>query len=652
MQKSFLTSIGMLVTMVFFAGLLAFHSWQIHHTQRHVIQMAQSVQQMERAVARLQHELEHGGLGAVAAGGDAEASPTAARRGPRMGGLSAEEHEAMVRPGNLLQARTDSVRAPDAQAGGTLRRAFITDIPGLNPLTENSADVSELYHYVAESLAAQQRDDPDRWIPSLAYRVEVNDDFTEYRVFLKRNVRWHQPAVDLTDDRYAWLREERMVVADDFAFYLELIQNPQVEAAFLRNYYQELESFEVISDHEFVVRWSEPTYQSISFTLGLSPMPRWLYAFDEDGEPFDDAELGRRFNNHWYNQRAIGTGPYRFVSWQQGGRIILERFERYHGEPPAIDRLEFQVISDATARLNNLRAGDVDYVRLLPTQYKNEIMDGGTRGFRTGDLQNDTFQGTSYFYLGWNSERPWFRDRRVRLAMTHAFDRQGLLERNMHNLGRVISGPFFIDGPDYDHGIEPWPYDLQRAAELLTQAGWEDRNGDGIRERIIDGQSVNFEFSILVYGHRPEFIAAMESYRNDLARIGVSMRIQPVEWAIMVQRMTEKDFDAFTGGWVLGWITDLYQIWHSSQADAPRGSNRVGFRHPEADEIIEQVRRTFDDDARRELFRRFHRIVHDEQPYTFWYAPREVAAWRSGVRNVNFSPIRPFDSSMNWFLAQ
>jgi ABC-type transport system substrate-binding protein len=143
----------------------------------------------------------------------------------------------------------------------------------------------------------------------------------------------------------------------------------------------------------------------------------------------------------------------------------------------------------------------------------------------------------------------------------------------------------------------------------------------------------------------------MEHYRNDLARIGVAMTVEPVEWAVMVTRMEEKDFEAYTGGWVLGWENDPYQIWHSSQADEPRSSNRVGFRNPEADRIIEQVRETFDDAERAVLLQQFHSLLYEEQPYTFFFAGREIGAWRSNLQGVNFSVMRPFDSSMNWYFA-
>ena len=133
---------------------------------------------------------------------------------------------------------------------------------------------------------------------------------------------------------------------------------------------------------------------------------------------------------------------------------------------------------------------------------------------------------------------------------------------------------------------------------------------------------------------------------------GVVMDVEGVQWAIMMERMQNKDFDAYSGGWVLGWDADPYQIWHSSQADVPAGSNRGGFRNAEADAIIEEARGTFDLERRIELFHRFHEIIHEEQPYTFFFAPREVGAWRSNLHNVQFAPLRPFDLSLPWYLAQ
>lgn len=647
MQRNFGIAVAQTVLLGVLVLAVLFSAAQKNHLEELVIETNRQLGEMSESIDRLKQSVESGAIRVAAAPGSAAATAGAF---PGSQYYSAEELEGLMAPGNFLSPPTTSIREGGTE-GGTIHRAALSDIPGLNMLTVNAADVSEIYHYVAEPLADRQRDEPERWIPKLAYRIEINDDYTQYHVYLRQGLRWPEPAVDSSDARYAWLNEEHEVVADDFVFYMELALNPQVEAAHLRNYYEKFDRIEVINDHEFIVHWTEATYPSISFTMGMYPMPRWLFGVDEDGRAYDASEVGRQFNSHWYFQtRAYGYGPYRFVDWEQGGAITLERNPDYRGERPLIDSIEYRVMSDGTARLNNLRAGGLDYIPMLQTQYQNAVVEGGVDEFETGDLEYETYQGATYRYLGWNADGQFFGDRRVRLAMTHALNREQLIERNFYGLGRIITGNFFIDGPDYDHSIEPWAFDLHRAAELLTEAGWVDNNGDGVREKMIDGQQVDFEFGMVTYGYRPEFVAAMEQYRNDLRRIGVVMNVEPVEWAVMVQRMNEKDFDAFTGGWQLGWEADPYQIWHSSQADLPESSNRVGFRNAEADAIIEEARATFDPAARSELFNRFHAIVHEEQPYTFFFAPLEIGAWRNRVEDVEFSPLRPFDSNISWWL--
>jgi peptide/nickel transport system substrate-binding protein len=657
MQRNFLASILQSVLFGFLCILVGYQVFQVNHYEDLARDSAEQTEALVQSVANLQRQLESGAFVAAAAapsqGSGAGAAPSALPPEVEYHRpfFAADEWAALNAPGNYLQPRTDRNRIDGAIEGGTLHRAFISDIPGLNPLTQNAADTSELYAYVTMSLATRQRNDPNRWVPELAYRIEVSEDFREYRVFLREGMMWHQPALDLSDPRYAWLNTPHEVVADDFVFFLELVMNPTVEAPHLRNYYEKCAGIEVVNDHEFIVRWTETTFPSISFTLGLAPIPRWLYGYNEDGEPFDAETLGRQFNQHWYNQKAIGMGPYRFVEWELGGAIRLERNEDFFGERPPIDEIEFRVISDPTARLNNLRSGDLDYILLQPTQYSNEVQGGGTPGFGDGSLEHRVFQGPTYRYLGWNADGKFFNDRRVRLAMTHALNRQMLLEQNFFGLGTLLTGPFMTESPDYDASLPVHEFDLDRAAELLEEAGWTDANGDGIREKMIEGEVVDFRFGMLTYGYRPEFVAAMEHYRNDLRRIGVEMTVQPAEWAVLVSRMEEKDFDAYTGGWQLGWDNDPYQIWHSTQADEPRSSNRVGFRNAEADAIIEETRRTFDPAARAELLKRFHRIVYEEQPYTFWFADRQIGAWQARVENVDFSVMRPFDLSFGWYFA-
>jgi peptide/nickel transport system substrate-binding protein len=113
--------------------------------------------------------------------------------------------------------------------------------------------------------------------------------------------------------------------------------------------------------------------------------------------------------------------------------------------------------------------------------------------------------------------------------------------------------------------------------------------------------------------------------------------------------MEEKKFDAFTGAWSLPWTPDLYQVWHSSQADVPKGSNRVGFRNKRADKLIEQLRASVDKPERTRLLREFHHILQDEQPYSFLFLPRFAYCHRRGLEGIGYAKVRPVANVLPWW---
>ncbi len=549
---------------------------------------------------------------------------------------------------------------PDAEnTNGTLTLFFSRSDPkGFNGMVENAADLSELESYVSDSIAGRMSfTDPDRWHGILAERVEVTDEGQTYTIYLKRGVKWHKPSgVDLSDPRYAWLDRDHEVTAHDFAFFFQMLKDPQVQNGFAKSYYQDLESWEVVDDHTLVVRWSKKVYLALSSTLGIGPLPEFLYAHDEEGNRFPDETLGLNFNQHWYNSKGIvGCGPYRFASYSPGERIVLERFEDYHGELPAIQRIVWEIVGDQNVQFLKLRSGHHDFGYLQPSEYRDLVQpylddpskplpdDNPFVGEAMGSARKLT---PGYFYLGWNADKPTFADKRVRQAMTHAFDRARMVEHIFAGLGQVTESPYVPGSPYNAPELEPWPYDLDRARALLAEAGWTDSNGDG----LVDREGQPFEFTLLIYASSKEMDSLANIFKEDLLKVGVRMKIDKAEWSLMQKRMEEREFDAFTGGWATSWDVDLFQIWHSTQADLPKGSNMVGFRNAEADEIIEKLRVTFDLSERHELARRFHRIVHDEQPYTFFYVRERYYTWWDKVRRVVFPKTRPLVRASSWWV--
>jgi ABC-type transport system substrate-binding protein len=200
-----------------------------------------------------------------------------------------------------------------------------------------------------------------------------------------------------------------------------------------------------------------------------------------------------------------------------------------------------------------------------------------------------------------------------------------------------------------DPTIEALPFSLDKARALLKEAGWTDSDGDGLLDKVIEGKKTPFEFTMLLY-NKPEYSSLANIFKEDLLKVGVRMTVSVVEWSLMQKRMEEKNFDAYTGGWGMTWDTDPFQIWHSTQADVARGSNKVGFRSTQADGLIKELRSTFEPEKRKAMLHEVHRIIHEAQPYSFFMVQKFVYCWRKEVKGVRFAKVRPIEDYRPWWV--
>ena len=444
-------------------------------------------------------------------------------------------------------------------------------------------------------------------------------------------------------------------------FFFDAVRDPKVECGAIRNYYEDVESAKALDDFTLVVRWKKKLYGNLSSTLGAGPLPRFIYKFNEDGSPIPQETLGIKFNQHWYNNKGyLGTGPYRMKEYKPGRLIVLERVDNHPVVQPAIKEIRYLIYTDQAQTTTKLKAGELDTGELLPGQYREEILrwEGKPKSewpknspFLNGTLNCPKVDTPSYSYIGWNAHRPLFSDAKVRTALTLAFNREAIVKDVYVGLGKVAVGPYLPSSPFHDPNIKPLPFDLERSKQLLSEAGWTDSDGDGLLDKEVDGKRTPFEFKLMI-GSYPTVKAMANIFQNDLLKVGIKMTPDSVEWSLMQKRMEGREFDAYAAGWSLSWETDPYQIWHSSQADIPRGSNAVGFKNAEVDRLIETLRETFDNEKRTEMLRRIHQIIHEQQPYSFFRTGQSVECLNSKLENTKFSPVRPVVNTLPWWVEQ
>jgi len=517
---------------------------------------------------------------------------------------------------------------PKAVPGGRFITAIPSDTKNMNTLINNDATVSAIWGKAMDSLADRNYADLSKWEPKMAESWTPSPDGLKYRVKLRKGIYWH----DFTDPVSKKVWKNVPVTAHDFKFYVDTVKNPEVDAAPLRTYMKDLERIDVISDTEFDVIWNRKYFLSLDMTLALQPLPRHLYHAYPG--PFDPAKFN---NDNERNRIIVGCGPYRFVKWDKGRRVLMTRFENYYGKrygaAPALKDLSFDVIQHPNTRLQALISKDLDETDLQPDQWVNRT---SVPAFgKNGWLKKVKHPMLAYNYLGFNLSNPIFKDAKTRVALSHLINRDRLIKDVYYNLARPVSGPFFPDGAAYDKSIAPYPYSVETAKKLLAEAGWKDIDNDGILER--DGRKLNF--TVMYPNASPTYQRMLAMIKEDMAKAGVKMELLGLEWSVCVQRLEKKSFDVCALAWTGGIKPDPFQLWHSSQAEIEGSSNHIRFKNPEADKLIEEIRVTFDPEKQKELYHKFHKLVHEEQPYIFLFSPYALKAVSSRYRNLRLFPL-------------
>ncbi len=312
------------------------------------------------------------------------------------------------------------------------------------------------------------------------------------------------------------------------------------------------------------------------------------------------------------SRKPIGTGPFTFVRWESDQFIKLARNDDYWEGRPEYKEYTFRVIPDMLTQEMEFYAGAVDGYGAQPHQVAR----------LKKDPRYQNFSGLSfgYTYIGYNMRRDLFKDKRVRRALGMAIDMDRIIKYVLYDQAERITGPFVKQTDFYDHGIRPVPYDPKGALKLLNEAGWK-KNADGILEK--NGRP--FKFKLLTNNGNPTRKAVMTVAQDSWKKLGIDVETQLLEWAVFIEKYVDQgQFDAVVLGWSMGIDPDLYQIWHSSQSK-PYMLNFVAFKNAAADDLIIRVRQEYDHDKQVEMCHELHRIIADEQPYTFLFVGKWTA---------------------------
>jgi peptide/nickel transport system substrate-binding protein len=503
----------------------------------------------------------------------------------------------------------EAMARPDFAPGDWLVENFGTNVGKLTNLISTDVYATWVHVKVMESLAYR---DPDtyKYIPMLATDWEVSEDGKTMTFNLRRGVVFS---------------DGKPMTAKDVVFTFAWIRNPAIDAARSRAYLEKLDTVTAEGDFKVVFKWKEFVFNSFSTVVETLIMPEHFVS---------------KYEPRVYNENPgilMGTGPYRLPTpdgWRPSSEpVTLVRNERYWGTKPAFDRLVYYQVKDDVASETMYRNREIDRFAATPEQFIKLSKDKSITD-RSQPVQY--FSPVSgYTFVGWNEKRggkpTMFADKRVRRAMTMLIDRKKMAQQLYYGFAQPATGPFGYGSPQADPKIEPIPYDINAAKALLKEAGFEDRNNDGVIERVSDG--VPLEFS-LMYGAGNPFTDRIVLFLKDsLAQAGVKMNLDAVDWPVMLKKLDNRDFDAATLGWSTSIETDCNQIFHSKQT-TDNGDNFINYISPELDAAIDKARSTVKEEQRMDAWRQVHRILHEDQPYTFLLQRQANVFIDSRIKNV------------------
>jgi len=537
----------------------------------------------------------------------------AAWKGARLGGIESSILSVEVVPAETRRL-TESVMIDDAKGKKTPVDAKLSiDVPARVKIRLSKVE-TQLFEKLEPVLGvAYFRDYPfaERFklekpelmgklrdkLPELLGVGEHNPVVTFY---LQPGVRWHD-GVPLT--------------AQDVEFTYEALINPRNTSPRASSY-EAIKSVEVVNDLTARVTYKR-LYAPAIIDWQMSLIPKHL---------LDDAALQREMDRRSisndarktfsirasdFNRNPVGTGPFRFVEWRPDEFIHLKRNEDYWRRKAETRDVFFRVIPDYLTMELEFQAGALDRYETLPHQAQRYRADPDYRVL-------DRRRGY-YTYIGYNSRRPLFQDVRVRRALGMAIDVDSIIKFVLSGEGRRATGPYYTTTPFNDPAVKPLPYDPARALALFAEAGWK-KNAGGMLEK--DGKP--FQFTLVTNNGNPQRKAVMTIAQEAWRKLGIDCKIQAFEWTVFLEEFVHKlNFDAIVLGWVGADINpDKYQLWHSSQT-GPYQLNYAGYKNPQVDALIERIRLEYDFDTQVALTHQMHRLVAEDQPFTFLFEPIE-----------------------------
>ncbi len=546
---------------------------------------------------------------------------------------------------------------------------ILSDFQSLNPYNSTDANATYAEEQIYQRLITIDVNTMKYTVPVLAESMPVESpDHLQYDFTLRKDVKWP---------------DGKPFTGEDVIFSLKALKNPfNSMSGQKRVYVDPIHSVELIDGDPYRVRFKlwKPYFLIIPATFGdvLYMMPKHImdpdgltdkYSWDDiaaivesaGNKEIDSVMLSKHKNQAmldyatWFTDASRnrdgkyiqGTGPYKLDVWVTNQYARFVRNPQYvnHWGPMGEanpDTLIYKTINDLNAATTALKSHDVDLLGQILPQYWINI------DTSKGDVKKIGFPLGQFYYIGFNNRSPIFRDPGVRWAMAYMIDRKLIIDKVYYGKAKLTESPVTSTHPEYNHDLPIIPFDPAKAEHILDSLDWKDHDGDGIRDKVIDGRRIPFRFTFTVNAGNETRKKVLLIYSEALRKIGIDAQVNMLEWSVYLERLRDHLLEAHIGAWINDpFESDSYQLYHSSQAKN-RGSNYDYYSNPVADKLMEDIRLEFDPAKRMEMEKQLQKIMYDDQANLFLWEPLNLAAWVDRFDNVSWNSYRPGYNTAWW----
>jgi len=331
-----------------------------------------------------------------------------------------------------------------------------------------------------------------------------------------------------------------------------------------------------------------------------------------------------------FNRQPVGSGPFEFARYAQDQEVVLKRNDSYFGKKAGVSMLRFKVIPEEIVVALELRKGSVDLAvnMLAPDMVEVLKEDEG--------LKVTEAPGTNYQYFAFNLTDPVFRDVRVRQAFAHAIDRDSIIKYLWRNQARPAVGMLPPNNWAYYGDVKMYPYNPDRARELLREAGQE-----------------HLSFTYRINTDNSTALQTGAIFQQQLREAGVTMDIKGTEFATFFADVIKGNFQAYSLRWIgANNDPDFFNYVFHSKSVPPNGANRGHYSNARLDQLVEFARGEVDMQKRKEAYREVQQILAEEVPYISLFFMNNICVSSKRIEGIQLYPEGGFEFLGNIRIAR